>query len=257
MKTNLIILNNEKASENEGNFFSRNYNFKILPEGLNKFFKVEYIVRKSDRKENHKINLKKIKIASNIVEFIFFVICTLKKKNTKYFIISISPFTFISFLFLKLFQKKTFVYLISKGQEEWKFILGNWSVWIYEIMYKFVTSFSTVIALHERLCPKNNCNVISSSTLDKHWLRNRKQAKLSKIKFLYVARVNPEKGIYEFLEMFRKTKLNAEISIIGGIKNSKIFKKFKAAIGSSKKVKFLGYISNRQLLIDFLMITIF
>ena len=31
---NLIVLNNEKVSKHNGKFFSRNYNFKILPEGL-------------------------------------------------------------------------------------------------------------------------------------------------------------------------------------------------------------------------------
>ena len=42
----LIVLNNEKVGKINNQFYSRNYNFKILPEGLNKFFKVKYIVRK-------------------------------------------------------------------------------------------------------------------------------------------------------------------------------------------------------------------
>ena len=40
------------------------------------------------------------------------------------------------------------------------------------------------------------------------------KAKLDKIRFLYVARVNPEKGIYEFLDIFKKIKVDAEISIV-------------------------------------------
>ena len=51
---NLVVLNNEKVSEENGEFFSRNYNFKILPEGLNRYFNVEYIVRKSNTREHHK-----------------------------------------------------------------------------------------------------------------------------------------------------------------------------------------------------------
>ena len=88
-------------------------------------------------------------------------------------------------------------------------------------MYKMVTSNSTVIALHERLIKKNKGHVINSSTLNDKWLKNIKDAKLDKIRFLYVARVNPEKGIYEFLEIFKKifTKLfnggNAELKLIG------------------------------------------
>ena len=83
---NLVVLNNEKVSKENNEFYSRNYNFKILPEGLNKYFKVEYIVRKSNTKEHHKLNLQNVKIASNIIQFIYFVISTFKNKNTKYYI---------------------------------------------------------------------------------------------------------------------------------------------------------------------------
>ena len=90
------------------NFFSRNYNFKILPEGLNKYFKVKYIVRKSNLNENHKLTLSNVKIASNIFQYIKFVLSTFKNKNSKYFLICISPYTFIAFLFLLIFRKKVF-----------------------------------------------------------------------------------------------------------------------------------------------------
>ena len=247
---NLVVLNNEKVSKENNEFYSRNYNFKILPEGLNKYFKVEYIVRKSNTKEHHKLNLQNVKIASNIIQFIYFVISTFKNRNTKYYIITISPYTFVAFLFLFLFRKKVFVYLISSGYEEWKFILGSWSVWIYHIMFTIVTSNSTVIALHDRLYKKKNGHVIASSTLDKNWLENFKEVKLDKVRFLNVARINPEKGIYEFLEMFKKIKIDAEISIIGKTKNSTLQKNFQSIIGDNKNIKFPGYISDRQLLID-------
>ena len=246
----LVVINNEKVSEEKNEFYSRNYNFKILPEGLNNYFNVKYIVRKSSKKENHKLKLKDVKIASNIIRFIYFVISTFKDKKTKYFIITISPYTFIAFLFLFLFRKKVFVYLISSGHEEWKFILGSWSVWVYHIMYSIVTSNSTVIMLHDRLYRKKNGYVITSSTLDEKWLKNFKEVKLDKIRFLYVARVNPEKGIYEFLEIFKKIKLDAEVSIIGKTKNLTLLKKFKNIIGNNKNIKFPGYISDRQILID-------
>jgi glycosyltransferase involved in cell wall biosynthesis len=246
----LIVINNEKVFEDNNEFYSRNYNFKILPEGLNNYHKVKYIVRKSSKKENHKINLQNIKIASNIIKFIYFVFATFKAKNSKYLIISITPYTFISFLFLFLFRKKVFLYLISSGHEEWKFILGSWSVWIYHVMYSIMTSNSTVIVLHDRLCKKKNCHVITSSTLDEKWLKNYKEVKLDKIRFLYIGRVNPEKGIYKFLKMFEKIKLDAEFSIVGNIKNLKVLKKFKATIATNKNIKYLGYISDQQSLID-------
>lgn len=247
---NLVVLNNEKVSKENDEFFSRNYNFKILPEGLNRYFNVEYIVRKSNTREHHKLNLNKIKVASNIIQFIYFVLSTFKQKNTKYYIITISPYTFISFLFLFVFRKKVFVYLISSGHEEWKFILGRWSVWIYHVMYLIVTSNATVIALHDRLYKKKNGYVISSSTLDENWFENLKKPKLDKVRFLNVSRVNPEKGIYEFLEIFRKLDFEAEISIIGKAKSSTLQEKFKSIIGDDPNIKFPGYISDRKKLMD-------
>ena len=247
---NLVVLNNEKVSKENDEFFSRNYNFKMLPEGLNRYFNVEYIVRKSSTREHHKLNLNKIKVASNIIQFIYFVLSTFKQKNTKYYIITISPYTFISFLFLFVFRKKVFVYLISSGHEEWRFILGRWSVWIYHIMFLIVTSNSTVIALHDRLYKRKDGYVISSSTLDEKWFENLKEPKLDKVRFLNVSRVNPEKGIYEFLEMFRKLDFEAEISIIGKAKSSILQEKFKSIIGDDPNIKFPGYISDRKKLMD-------
>ena len=248
--SDLIVLNNEKVSKNNEKFFSRNYNFKILPEGLSKYFKVKYIVRKSEINENHKLEIKDVDVASNIFQYIKFVLSTFKNKNAKYFLICISPYTFIAFLFLFLFRKKVYVYLISSGHEEYRFILGRWAVWVYHIMFLLVTSYSTVIALHNRLYKSKNGFVISSSTLDHKWMKNFKEAKLDKIRFLYVARVNPEKGIYEFLEMFKKIKEEAEVSIIGKTKNLSLQQKFKNLIKDCKNVNFPGYISDREKLIE-------
>ena len=101
--SNLVVLNNEKISKKNNKFYSRNFNFKILPEGLNKFFNVQYIARKSNTDEHHELNLQSVKIASNIIQFIYYVLSTFKNKNTRYYIISITPYTFIAFLFLFLF----------------------------------------------------------------------------------------------------------------------------------------------------------
>ncbi len=247
---NLVVLNNEKISEKNKKFYCRNFNFKILPEGLNKFFNVQYIARRSKSDEHHELDLQNVNIASNIFQYIYYVISTLKNKNTKYYIITINPYTFLAFLFLFLFRKKIFVYLISSGYEEWKFILGSWSVWIYHIMYSVITSNSTVIALHERLLKNKNGYVIESSTLTKEWLQNFKKPDLNKIKFLNVSRINPEKGIFEFLEIFKQLKIDAEISIVGKINNLSLKNKFQSIIKNNSHIKFPGYISNRKLLIE-------
>ena len=105
----LIVINNDKIFKDNNEFFSNNYNLKILPEGLNNYHKVEYIARESNKKGNQKINLQNIKTASNIIKFIYLIFSTFKNKNSKYFITSINPYTFISFLFLFLFRKKVFL----------------------------------------------------------------------------------------------------------------------------------------------------
>ena len=149
-----------------------------------------------------------------------------------------------------MFKKKIFVYLISSGYEEWKFILGSWSVWIYHVMYSIVTSKSTVIALHERLYQKVDGHIIESSTLNKEWLQNLKKPNLDKIRFLNVSRVNPEKGIFEFLEMFNQLKINAEISIVGKINNLTLKNRFQSIIQKNSNILFPGYISNRESLME-------
>ena len=62
--------------------------------------------------------------------------------------------------------------------------------------------------------------------------------------------MNPEKGIFEFLEMFNQLKINAEISIIGKINSLSLQKRFQSIIQENSKILFPGYISNRKSLIN-------
>ena len=247
---NLIVLNNEKVSEQNGKFFSRNYNLKRLPEGLTKYYKIQFIARKSNLKENHELNLDNIRIASNIIQYIFFLVSTFKNQNTKYYIISITPYTFLASLVLFICRKKVFIYLISNGHEEWKNLLGAWSVWIYDLMFSIVISRSTIITVHEKIAQNNKFYLINSSFLDKKWFLDFKKPRIDKIRLLYVARINPVKGINEFLRMFNNIKFDIELSIIGKTNNLKHQKEFKTLIESNKNIKFSGYLDKRQDLID-------
>ncbi len=237
----LIILNNEKVSRDKNGFYCENLDLKVLPEGLNDYFNVHYLVRKSNTKKFQKINLKNILVSSNIFNFIFNIFKTFRQQNASYLLVCITPYTFIAFLFLFLFRKKIFVYLFSSGHEEYRHILGSWFVWIYHIMYKIVTFGSEVIVCHERLFDKKKSKLVYISRLDDVWLKNHKHAQLDKVRFLYVGRMSKEKGIFEFLEMFNKIKINAELSIVGNSKNHNIL---------NTKVKQLGYIADTHLLID-------
>ena len=77
--------------------------------------------------------------------------------------------------------------------------------------------------------------------MDDEWLGNRKEAKLNKPRFLYVGRMSPEKGIFEFLKMFGQIKFNADLSIVGNPDNQNI---------TNKNIKLFGYIADTQSLIN-------
>ena len=237
---NLIIINNEKIFKENHSFYCDNLDLKILPEGLNEYHDVQYIVRNSNKKGGQKINLKNIKVASNILKFIYYVFKTFKIPNVRYLLICITPYTFLSFLILFLFRKRVFVYLFSSGHDEYKHILGSWSVWIYHIMYTIVTSNSKVIVCHERLYKKKS-HLVYVSRLSDEWSENQKSASLDKVRFLYVGRMNPEKGIFEFLKTFNKIKFDAELSIVGNSENTEIL---------NKNIKLLGYIADPKSLIN-------
>ena len=240
-KNPLVIINNEKVFKEGNDYYCDNLDMKVLPEGLGNYHQVQFVVRSSKKKGAQKINLKNISIASNIFSFIYFIFKTLKTPKVVYLLITITPYTFIAFLILFFFRKKVFVYLMSSGHEEWKHVLGSWSVWIFHIMYLITTSNSNVIVCHERLFKKKKNHQVYPSRLNSKWFENHKEISVDKIKLLYVGRINPEKGIYNFLKMYDEIKIDTEFSIVGYKKNLKI---------NNKNVKLLGYVSEPQSLID-------
>ena len=238
----LIIINNEKIFKENNNFYCDNAALKFLPEGLNYYYQVKYIVRSSNKKKEQKIDLENIKASSNIIKFIYFVFKTFKIPNATYLLISITPYTFFSFLFLFLFRKKRiFVYLFSSGHEEYKHILGNWSVWIFDLMYRIITSNSKVLVCHERLYNKKKSHLVHVSRLDEEWLQDHKEVLLDKIRLLYVGRISAEKGIFNFIKMFDEIKNKFEFSIVGNLKKYKL---------SNNNINLINYVSDTKKLIN-------
>ena len=213
----VVLINNEKISSENDGFYCDNDDVKSIPEGLSNYNEIFYIGRKLKKKGIVKIHLKNPEISSNIFTYLFSIIKTLNKPQLSYLLVSISPYTFASFLILFLFKKKIFVYLRSSGHDEYKYILGNWAVFIYDFMYKMVTSKSKVIVVNPKLHnKKENSFLALPSKLDNDWLTNHKEAKvnINEVKILYVGRINPEKGILEFLKIFEEAKLNAKITLV-------------------------------------------
>ena len=231
---NLIIINNEKIFKESNNFYCNNLDLKILPEELNNFNKVQYIVRSSNKKKNQKINLKNIKPASNIFKFIYFIYKTFKISNPTYLIVCITPYTFISFLLLFIFRKKVFVYLRSNGYEEYKAILGFIGPIFYHIMYTVVTFKSNIITCQKNLTKKKS-TLISPSELDINWTKNTIRPLMDKPRLLYVGRMRIEKGVFSLFEIFGEITIDVELSIVG--KTHKLET-------DNKKINFLNFENN-------------
>tara|TARA_Y100000590_G_scaffold381825_1_gene451331 strand:+ start:20770 stop:21783 length:1014 start_codon:yes stop_codon:yes gene_type:complete len=229
---NLIIINNEKISNEENYFCCDNIDIKSIPEGLSENFDVTLVARKSKIKRSRHINLEKIDTSSNIFSFLFSILKTLKKKNARYLIISITPYTFFSCILLSIFRKKFFIYLRSNGYEEYKAIFGFVGPAIYHVMFKIVTFRSDVISCQKRLFTKRKSEIVFPSELNSFWFQNIKKPLLDKARLLYVGRLKVEKGIFSLLKIFDEINSDVSLSIVGKKEND---------YSNNRKVSFIGH----------------
>ena len=219
MKKKLFIFSNESIYFQDNKFYCDNIDLKSTPEGLNKKFEVNLFARKSYKKRSHEIKIKKIKIFSNLFSYISSIINVTKEDDSKYLIISITPYTFVISLFLKLLGKKPIIYLRSDGYGEYKSILGKLGPVIYHFMFTIVTSISYLISCREYILKGKKGKIVSPSQLDSIWLRKPKNLEIKNFKLLYVGRIRIEKGIY-FLANLIKNKRDISLSIVGAEKDS-------------------------------------
>ena len=219
MKKKLFIFSNEKIFYQEGKFFCDNLDLKTTPEGLNKEFEVNLFGRKSNILRSHEIRIKKIKIFSNIFSYILGVKQSVKEVNSKFLIISITPYTFIIALILRLFGKKPVVYLRSDGYGEYKAILGKLGPLIYHFMFITIVSLSNLISCREYILRGKKGKVISPSQLDSTWLRHPKNIEIKKFKLLYVGRFKIEKGVHSLIKIIQNKK-NISLTIVGADKEN-------------------------------------
>ena len=149
----------------EEKYFCDNIDLKSTPEGLNKKFEVNLLLgRKSSKKRAHEIKLKKIKIFSNIFSYLSEVVKSTKIENTKYLVISISPYTFLVCIFLKLFGKTPIIYLRSDGYGEYKAILGSLGKLIYHLMFSYASLVSNLISCRKYILRGKKGGSLSIST---------------------------------------------------------------------------------------------
>jgi glycosyltransferase involved in cell wall biosynthesis len=219
MKKKLFIFTNESISAVDEKFYCDNIDIKSTPEGLNKKFEVNLFARKSNIKRAHEIKIKKIKILNNFFSYISSAVAASKIKDSKYLIISISPYTFIISLFLKLLGKKPIVYLRSDGYGEYKAILGKIGPLIYHFMFSITGAISNLISCRQYILRGKKGKILNPSQLDSTWLRKPKNLEIKNFKLLYVGRIKKEKGIYSLADLIRN-KRDISLTVVGAEKET-------------------------------------
>ena len=251
MKKKLFIFSNESIFFQDEKYFCDNIDLKSSPEGLNKKFEVNLLGRKSSRIRAHEIKLKKIKIFSNIFSYLSEVIKSVKIENTKYLVISISPYTFLVCLFLRIFGKTPIVYLRSDGYGEYKAILGSLGKLIYHIMFVITSLISNLISCRNYILKGRKGKVIYPSQLDSIWFKKPKVQDIKNFKLLYVGRIRVEKGIFSLAGLI-KNKRDISLTIVGAEKN-KSYKINQSNINiqltQSNKAKLIKYYDDHNIFI--------
>ena len=220
MKKKLFIFSNEKIYFSSNKFFCDNIDLKSTPEGLNKKYEIFLLGRKSNKKRSHQIKLKNIKIFSNIFSYLSEVIKTSKDKHdSKYLIISITPYTFLVSLFLKFKGQTPIVYLRSDGYGEYKAILGRLGTFVYHFMFTIVCSISNLISCRDYILRGKKGKIVFPSQIDTTWLRKPKSLDIKNLKLLYVGRIRVEKGIFSLASLI-KNKRDISLTIVGAEKNT-------------------------------------
>ncbi len=219
MRKKLFIFSNESIFFQEGKYFCDNIDLKSSPEGLNKKFEVNLFGRVSYKKRAHEIKLKKVKTFSNIFSYLTEVIKNSKIENTKFLVISISPYTFLICIFLRIFGKTPMVYLRSDGYGEYNSILGSFGKLFYHFMFSLTSIISKLISCRNYILRGKRGKVIFPSQLDSVWFKKPKSQEIKNFKLLYVGRIRVEKGIFSLANLI-KNKRDISLTIVGAEKNT-------------------------------------
>jgi glycosyltransferase involved in cell wall biosynthesis len=207
MNKDLHIITNESIFFEDGKYYCDNIDLKSIPEALNEQRNISIIGRKSKKRRSKKIDIKNIKINSNIFFYVYSIIKSLFKQKNKYLIISISPYTFVASIILKIFNKNQFVYLRSDGYKEYRSIFGIVGPAIYHFMFLIVSKTSSLISCRKHILRGKSGHIVHPSQLNEKWFAKVKQENFDKNKLLYVGRLRVEKGIFSLLKLIKNTNI--------------------------------------------------
>ncbi len=218
MKKKLFIFSSEKIYSNNGNFFCDNLDMKSTPEGLEKYFDIKVIAKKTQIPRAHKIKIRSISIFSNLFTYINEIIKSSKQEDAQFLMISLSPYTLTACIFLRCFGKKPFLYLRSNGYDEYKIILGFLGYIIYHLMFSIASKISTLISCRKYILRNERGFTVSPSQLDHSWKQNITTPSFEKCKLIYVGRLRKEKGIFSLLKIIKDLP-EIDLTLVGAEKD--------------------------------------
>ena len=248
----LNIISNESIFNNGDGFFCDNIDIKSTSEGLNKSFEINLIGRSSKIIRNHLINLSNVKSCNNVFIYLYEIFKTFKNDDSKYLIISISPFTFLACILIKLFRRKPIVYLRSDGYEEYRSILGFVGPSIYHLMFSVISRISNFISVRKYILRDKKGELVTPSQLNSNWFKNIKKIEPNEIKLLYVGRIRKEKGVFSLLKLIKEIKVKLNLTIVGAEKDfdsSTLEKNVNIFNVESDEKKLIEYYDNHNIFI--------
>jgi glycosyltransferase involved in cell wall biosynthesis len=115
------------------------------------------------------------------------------------------------------FSNRIFLYLRSHGEQEFKYILGKNSIWIYKTCLFIMSLKAKLICVNNRIY-ESFFFLVNPSQLNNKWFLNRKIGiNKKKINLLYFGRIKKEKGIYSLINIYKNINLDFEnyLNIVG------------------------------------------
>jgi glycosyltransferase involved in cell wall biosynthesis len=240
----LNIIMNERIYEDQYYFYSENIDCKSIVEGLNQKFQIKLFARRTKIKKKNKLAFFNISLSNNIFIFLFDVFFSLKyRKSNTYLIISITPYTFFSYLILFFFTKNIFLYLRSDGFKEYSSILGDKWIFLYSFMFYIFTKKVKIISCASALSRGKPFHLVQPSEIDNDWITGINLKKNSNIKILYIGRLKIEKGVFNLIDLLNNIDDdNINLSIVG--EKTDLIKNF------NNRINFLEYVSEKKELIN-------
>ena len=201
--------------------------------------------------EHMKLRLKKIKVFNNIFSYINAAKNASKNKESKFLIISITPYTFLITIFLRLYGVVPIVYLRSDGFGEYKAILGAFGPIIYHLMFNLTSLMTNFISCRNYILRGKKGKTVSPSQLDSVWLRKPKIQEIKNFNLLYVGRIRKEKGIFSLASLI-KNKRDIALTIVGAEKQTsyKINQSnIKIQLAQNNKLRLIKYYDDHNIFI--------